>query len=76
MSTPTRLEIIEDHGGLLVRVRNMADGDEFSVPRKRLHRHNGAWVLVSERRAALREAVRNRKVAKAAESKTPNEIAA
>lgn len=68
-----RFEIIED-GKALVRVRNLADGDEFSVLRSRLQRHDGCWVLLSERRAALRDAVRNRKVAKAAESKT--EVAA
>jgi hypothetical protein len=65
-----RLEITVDDGGPLVRVRNMADGDEYSVRRSRLRRHDGCWVLLSERRAALAAAARNRKVAKAAESKT------
>jgi|HubBroStandDraft_1064217.scaffolds.fasta_scaffold1001097_2 hypothetical protein len=59
-----RFEIIEE-GAVLVRVRNLADGDEFSVLRKRILRHDGAWILRSERDHQIREAVKKRQVAKA-----------
>jgi hypothetical protein len=65
MSTLTRLEIVEDHGGPLVRVRDMDDGSEFSVPRRKLRRYDGCFVLRSERDHQIREAVKKRQEAKA-----------
>lgn len=69
-----RFGVITDNGGELVQIRNLADGDACWVLRKRLRRADGAWVLRSERDHDIREAARNRKVAKAAVS-TP-EVAA
>lgn len=69
-----RFEVITDNGGELIQIRNLADGTGCWTKRIRVRRVDGAWVLVSERRVALREAARNRKVAKAAAS-TPEIVA-
>ena len=68
-----RFEISVDRvGSELVQLRNLANGETLWTKRSRIQRHDGAWVLMAGRRAALRDAARNRKFAKlAAMTKLP-----
>lgn len=78
MESFERFEIVDDNsGGPLVKIRNLADGEEMWARRSRLRRFNGAWMILTERQYDLLMATRKRqaaKTAKAAESKT--EVAA
>jgi hypothetical protein len=67
-----RYGVIEDRGGELVQVRNLADGDTFWTKRSRLKRFDGCCVLLTDRAVELLVAARKRQAAK----KVKSEVAA
>jgi len=66
MESFERYGVIEDRGGELVQVRNLANEDTFWTKRSRLKRYDGCWVMLTDRAVELLNAARNRQVAKAA----------
>ena len=77
MESFERFEIVDDNsGGLLVKIRNLADGEEVWARRTRLRRFDGAWMILTERQYELLTATRRRKAAKKAKAETQNEVAA
>jgi hypothetical protein len=75
-----RFEIVDNnYDGPLVKIRNVADGEEMWARRSRLRKFDGAWMILTERQHELLVAGRKRQAAKAnkaAESKTQNEVTA
>ena len=75
-----RFDVIDDNfGGPLVKIRNLADGEEMWCRRSRLKRYDGAWSLLTDRQYELLMATHKRQAAKAnkaTEPKIEREVAA